>query len=295
MDFLYWLASVRSGPLDWVFRFFTFFGEELVVTVVLCALLWCVDKRIAYRIGVAFFASGMAVQTLKITFRTERPWVLDPAFTPVKGALETATGYSFPSGHTQSAAALYGTLGLSVRQKWAKCVLFCLIPLVALSRMYLGVHTPADVVVSILITAFITVLIYFLLKKYDSKIVLPVLLLILSIASAVYAFCVLFSGLVPYSEASDCFKGAGAGTGFAIGYFIERRYINYNEKAGSLFVKILKLAIGLAVTVALKEGLKMLLGAGPAADMTRYTIIIVWVTAIYPAILSKTKRKEISE
>ncbi len=153
MNFLYMLAGIRCAPLDMLFKFFTLFGEEFLVMTVLCALLWCADKKLAYRLGLVYFVSGMAVQTLKISFRTERPWMIDPQFSPVEGSKLTATGYSFPSGHTQSATALYGTLGLAAKRGWRKAVLLGIIILVALSRMYLGVHTPLDVLGGFAITA----------------------------------------------------------------------------------------------------------------------------------------------
>ena len=59
----------------------------------------------AYRITFGFFLSGLVIQGLKITFRIPRPWVLDPLFEPVESAIEGATGYSFPSGHTAAAFA----------------------------------------------------------------------------------------------------------------------------------------------------------------------------------------------
>ena len=113
MELLHYFASVRTPFLTALFQCFTLFGEELVVIIVLCLLYWCFDKDLAYKVSFGFFLSGLLVQGAKVTFRIDRPWIADPQFEAVERAMETATGYSFPSGHTQGAFALYGTLGLS--------------------------------------------------------------------------------------------------------------------------------------------------------------------------------------
>ncbi|MDR0464059.1 MAG: phosphatase PAP2 family protein, partial [Treponema sp.] len=158
MEFLRMLESIRSPFLDTVFGLITRLGEETIAIVVLCAIFWCISKRAAYGIGIAYFLSGLTVQGMKIIFRIERPWIADPTLNPVHSALDHATGYSFPSGHTQSATALLGALGAQVKQTPVKVTLFLFAVLVAFSRMYLGVHTPLDVTVSLLVTLLLVFL-----------------------------------------------------------------------------------------------------------------------------------------
>ena len=92
-------------------------------------------------------------QFLKILCRVPRPWVKDPNFTIVESAREAASGYSFPSGHTQVAVGLYGGVARVTGKTWLRIAMIVLALLVGLSRMYLGVHTPADVLVSVGIAA----------------------------------------------------------------------------------------------------------------------------------------------
>ena len=101
MTFLWMLEGIRTPFLDRFMQFVTYFGQELIIIAVICALYWCADKRFAYLLGFTYFTAGLCVQTLKITFRIPRPWILDPEFKAVESALPGATGYSFPSGHTQ--------------------------------------------------------------------------------------------------------------------------------------------------------------------------------------------------
>jgi len=160
MELLHFLESIRSPFLDALVGFITRFGEETIAIVILCAIYWCWNKRMAYGIGIAYFISGLTVQGMKISFRIDRPWVADPTLNPVPTALEHATGYSFPSGHTQGAAALLGSIGAQIKRVPIQITCFTLAILVAFSRLYLGVHTLLDVTVALLITfliIFITV------------------------------------------------------------------------------------------------------------------------------------------
>ena len=92
MTFLWLLAGLRTPFLDKLMQFITYFGQELIIIAVICALYWCADKRFAYLLGFTYFTAGLCVQSLKITFRIPRPWILDPEFKAVKSALPGATG-----------------------------------------------------------------------------------------------------------------------------------------------------------------------------------------------------------
>ena len=83
----------------------------------------------------------------------------------VEAAREAADGYSFPSGHTQSAATLFGTLAAWLRRGWLTVACIVMVLLVGFSRMYLGVHTPADVGTSLVIGTVLVFALYPLCEK----------------------------------------------------------------------------------------------------------------------------------
>ena len=291
MELLKLIADNRTPFFDTVIGLITRLGEETIGIVILCLFFWCISKKIAYVIGVSFFLSSLTIQGMKICFRIERPWVIDPTFEPVPGAIEYATGYSFPSGHTQNATALYGSLGACVKQKPLKAVLFFIPVLVAFSRMYLGVHTIQDVVVSLVITFL---LIWISIKVFSSDIIDTKRELVISSFIILYSIVVIITAVTLYSNGTievryiaDCLKAAGAGIGFAVGMFIERVYIDFSVKTKSVVLQAVKVVIGIVGVLVFQEGLKLIIGTGLVVDMIRYFLMISWVTILFPLIIKR--------
>ena len=291
MEFLYFLESIRSSVLNIFFILCTSFGEELVLVSLFAIIYWCINKTLAYRIAFSYFLSGVVVQGLKIHFRIERPWVTDPAFKPVESVLDTATGYSFPSGHTQSSTSLYSSIAFHFKKRALYILSFSIIALVMLSRMYLGCHTPKDVLTGFAITLIISLVVILIFDNLNSSLTTDLfvmfLTVILSAGLFVYSYYLVAAGITTDVLAMDGFKAAGAGMGFGIGWFIEKRYIRFSPKNSRLGIQVLKLVIGLGVTVALKAGLKLLLGDTMITHSIRYFIIVLWVVALFPLIINK--------
>ncbi len=167
MNFLLWLQELRTPALDAVFSAVTHMGDQAVIVALLCALLWCFDRKAGLKIALVFFLGGVSCQLLKLIVMMPRPWVLDPRVVPVESALEAATGWSLPSGHTASTVALYGGLLLWSRRWWHKALCALIIALVAFSRVYLGVHTPLDVLSALGIGAVLLALSWYALGRAE--------------------------------------------------------------------------------------------------------------------------------
>jgi len=291
MEILHALEGIRSPILDTLFSLITLLGEETIAIVLLCLIYWCYNKRIAYVIGVAYFFSGLFVQGMKIGFRIDRPWIIDPTLKPVEAAVPAATGYSFPSGHTQGATSLFGTLAFKMRQMPVKVICVVIVLLVAFSRMYLGVHTLQDVVVSLIATTIIIVIVARLFsgEKADKKrdLILSSILVVCAIAVIVIAYILFASGTIEHHYLSDCLKAAGAGIGFAVGMYIERAYINFSVRTKNILWQAIKFVAGIIGVLVIKEGLKLLLGTGFVVDTTRYFLICTWVTVFFPLIIRR--------
>lgn len=260
----------------------------MVAILIVCICYWCVNKQLTKRIALSFFASGLLIQNLKITFKIPRPWVIDPDFTPVDSALKTTTGYSFPSGHTQTSTSIFSTLAFNLPKKTLKVLCCMIFLLTGLSRMYLGVHTPKDVFTSMFLAFIISFVIYksdlpnrFTLKK------LSLFMIIITCIFITYSFFQLNLAPNNLTLYADAFKTEGSALAFCIGWYIEQKYINFNEKDGSLIFHIFKVIIGLTVTLVLKSGLKPVLSTSAAGSLIRYFIVILWIMVIYPFLFTK--------
>ena len=111
MQLLYALAKLRTPFLDTVLGALTNCGGEIVFMAVAIIVFWCVSKSCGYYMLTVGFVGTIVNQFLKLVFRIPRPWVKDPNFQIVESARAEATGYSFPSGHTQNVFASFGCLG----------------------------------------------------------------------------------------------------------------------------------------------------------------------------------------
>lgn len=296
MKFLEMLSDIRNPFLTWFNSNVTVIGESTFFIAVLCLLFWCIDKKAAYRIGIVYVVSGLAVQSTKILCRVPRPWVRDPEFNIVPSAKRTATGYSFPSGHTQSVTALFSSLAFVTKRKLLKLLYFIIIFLVMFSRMYLGVHTPSDVVVAFVITIAISFIVNYYAENYSvhssfikRAIVFLVLITLATLGIATYV-CVTVPD-IPLRNMTGPFKASGAAAGFIIGYCIESKYINFNEHATTIPFQIIKYIIGLALTVMLNLGLNYIVktffyGIIPFYFLSKM-LIILFILCVYPIFIKK--------
>ena len=151
MELLYFFEKIRIPGLNEFMLAITTLGEETAFLVIALILFWCIDKYVGYYTLSVGFIGTIANQFLKLWFRIPRPWVLDENFTILEQAREGAGGYSFPSGHTQSAVGTFGSIAATAKNKKICVAAILIAVLVAISRMYIGVHTPLDVGVSVIL------------------------------------------------------------------------------------------------------------------------------------------------
>ncbi|HWS29272.1 MAG TPA: phosphatase PAP2 family protein [Clostridia bacterium] len=293
MEFLKLLQQARTPFFTGLFSALTYLGDELVFMATVLVVLWCVNKKWGYRLFAMGMMGTILNQILKAIFLIPRPWVLDNSFKPVESALESAGGYSFPSGHTQSAATLFGGIAAWLKKRWATVVAILLVLITAFSRMYLGVHTPLDVGVSLATGLFTVLLFAYLFEKAEKN---PRVNLGVSIAVLVGALILLlYVLLAPKTERNVAqFDAEGLKTaytvfgtviGLVVSWFIDSRYIRYETRA-AWWAQILKFVLGLGLVAGIRAGLKAPLlalfqGHG-AADCLRYFLMTVTGGVVWP-------------
>lgn len=296
MDILRLLSEFRTPVLDKICLAITYLGSGVFFLVLVCLLFWCVDKKLAYKLVFVSVVSSIFVQTIKIIAKVPRPWVLDKSFQPADIAKPTATGYSFPSGHSAQATATSITLATATTNVLIKAILYIVMVSIIFSRMYLGVHTPLDVSVGFIISLIVALLINYYANNYelsDKTITIFKIFIILAvIASFSYTLYLwIISTDVSTKDLKDVSTICGLSLGTIIGHTIETKYIKFNEKAASLPIQILKYIIGVTVLaifhLTVNYILDIYIPTFLPAYFAVYLIDTLYVTCIYPIIIKK--------
>ncbi len=316
MDIRYLLAiqEFRDGAGSSLASFFqkmTYFGELNTLIIILAIIYWAVNKDFGTYLLMGWSGSRIMNGFLKITACIYRPWIRDPRIVPYGDSMTTATGYSFPSGHSTNGAALFG--GIAVRKdmpKFLRGLSIAIMILIGFSRNFLGVHTPQDVVVGLLSGTLVMWLTVLLMKWIDANpdkdwLVLLIGALI-AIAVAVYA------GLKSYPEdyidgklivdgvkmANDTFKGVGYCLGFLIGWFLERRFVKFGTADVTMMQRAVRVVTGLfgyyIVSLIIESLIKNIMPAA-AGNLIACFIRMFYVAFLFPFFMKALDLKSRSE
>ena len=301
MEALYFFEKLRTPFLDKLFYFITALGAEIFFIVIAITVYWCFSKKLGYYLMTVCFFGVVVNQTIKLLAKIPRPWVIDPSFSIVEAARSDASGYSFPSGHTQNAVSISGCIAVSAkdfaRSKktrcviWSGCVLLAL--LVAVSRMYLGVHTLWDVAVSAMLAAGFVAAFKCVLALAEKKHFIMYLIIAAMIAASVVFLAVAYSsvGTAPneienvVSARRHAWYMLGGVLGIAVAYPIEHKYVRFETNA-TLFGQLIKIVPGAAAVFGIKmleEPLLFIFGGHNAAHAVRYFLMVVFAVAVWPA------------
>ena len=291
MDFLYQLEKIRVPVLNELMLGITTLGEETAFLVIALVVFWCIDKRRGYLLMAVGFMGTIFNQYLKLTFRVPRPWVKDPNFTILEQAREAASGYSFPSGHTTMAVGTFGTLAATEKRKWLLVIFVALAALVGFSRMYVGVHTPADVLVGALTSVILIVAFKPVLYGENKTLIYLLLGFMTAMALAFFAYVELYAFPADIdshnleSGVKNAYTMLGCVAGAVVVYFAEPRFVRFEEKA-VWWVQLIKIVGGIIAVLAVKEGMRFplewIFGGHMTARAVRYLLIVLVAGIFWP-------------
>ena len=314
IDLLLALQGFREAGGAFLLAFLqkmSFLGELTTVRVLLAVIYWCIWKELGCYLLMGWSGMRLANGFLKVTVCEYRPWIQDARITPDPEAYSTATGYSFPSGHSMNAATVFGGTMLYKGISWFLRIVCALaFASVCFSRPYLGVHYVHDVVVggiAGLVVMFLTSLLMRWVDRHpDRDWLVVVCVLVLSIIIAVYATLksypvdldaegnVLVDGA---KMAKDTFKGCGWAAGILIGWLLERRYVNFTTDVDGV-TRITRAIVGLffyyvLVHVALTP-LTCLLPA-PLDTIASSFLSMFYIVWFFPWVTSKFERSSAAD
>ena len=306
IDILLALQDFRNGPGAFLASFLakmTWLGELNTALVIMALIYWCVSKEFGSYLLMGWSGNRLVNGMLKVTVCAYRPWIRDARVVPYGDSIKTATGYSFPSGHTMNAASVYG--GGAVRKdipRAMRVVLVFLVLLVAFSRNYLGVHTPQDVLVGMaasVLVMYLTVKLMQWVKLHPEKdIPVACIGIVLAIVVARYAAVksyptdtdaagkILVEGA---KMANDTFKGVSWSIAFLTGWILERRFVQFSTNI-SMMKRITRLTVGLltyyVVSLIFVPLIKNGISGVPGTFVSCY-LQMFYVSFIFPWLLKR--------
>ena len=258
-----------SPALDLPFRAFTFMGEEEFFLILIPLVYWCLDRRTGARLTVLFLVSSYLNAVAKMIGGQPRP----ADFAPDRVvALWDAGGYGLPSGHTQGAVVIWGYLASQFRRTWLWVVAALLMVLIPLSRVYLGVHFPTDLLGGYVLGALLLLLYLWLEPGVEQRLASMRLGWQLVLASV----GPLLLALVFPTE--DGITTSATLMGMGVGFILERRWVGFSS-GGQWWRCVLRFLLGAVGLLALWMGLRIAFsGLEPALLLrfVRYGLVGLW-------------------
>lgn len=276
------IQSTAGSVMDKLMLFFTFLGEETFAILLLIAVYWCWNKRLGEYLLFSLYTAMSVNGLMKDLICRPRPFLneefSDLRYVKVKSLLvdteHLSSSWSFPSGHSQTAGSIYGSL-MNGRRAWAKIAGMVVILLVMVSRVYLGVHYPTDTIVGAvlgLLCAWVCGLLY--RRFYQHRILLM-------------GAAVLLSGvMLLVSPSGDSIKTLAMGVGAVAGMWLEDGLVEFRS-ANGILGRVLRLVIGFAVIMGIRIGLKALLPDMMWCHALRYGLMGLFGTFVWPWVFTK--------
>jgi membrane-associated phospholipid phosphatase len=290
-------------------KFFTFLGTEYFIMLIMPALFWCYSASLGFRLGLILLVSSGFNDIIKIAFGWPRPYWVS---TKVK-ALSTETSYGIPSGHSQNAVVLWGRLATAFKRPLITVICVLLIFFISISRLYLGVHFPTDVLMGWLVGGTLLIIFVVLdrpvvtwLKKlsFQVRLMLSVILPLSILALGIGAMTMTANRTIPQEwvetahiaapeagpiapqNPEGIITGTGALLGLCTGYLFLIRWNQFNA-AGAFRQRIARYVVGVCGVVIIYFGLRMIFPQGDTLiaytlRFVRYAVVGFWVSYLGP-------------
>lgn len=261
------IQRIHNPFFDFFFQGVTMLAESYVAIAIFLIIYWCINKEFGYRLGFIIISSNAINVSIKEAFKIPRLFWNGQNHIGIRSLrIYTATGYSFPSGHTQGISAFLTCCSLKIKKLKIYIAAVFMILLVATSRLYLGVHRPIDVVFGAVFGITWAVAFNFIINLIEKNDRRYILLFIIPIIIGLIIF-----------KTDDYYRMAGAFTALIAGYILEPKFINYRIKAGvkNSLLKLIVGIIGIAIVYVL---LKLISLKGLLFCFIEMLMLILWIT-----------------
>ena len=310
VDCLLFLQNFRIGHLEALDKFFlsiTIFGEFWLPTLICAITYWCIDFKSGIYVFSLESSNILLTHFFKMLACVYRPWILNNSLHPSELAVPFAKGYSFPSGHSAMASSIIGGVAYLVRnKKWLCATLIGLILLIGFSRLWLGVHTPQDVIcglsIGLILIFAINSLINWAEQNKNRYLYIAGIVNILALLALIYvdffnSYRIDYvSGELLVNPQKSIYVTSvvyGYALGLINGCFLCRRFFPFNPKEGTLKNKIIRGIIGTILLLLLLKFVLEYIIMNTLSMKIAISIMFImglFVTLIYPVIFKKFQK-----
>ncbi|MBR6098597.1 phosphatase PAP2 family protein [bacterium] len=311
VDFLVFLQNIRMAHSDIFNKFFlsiTIFGEVWLPSLICAIVYWCFSSRNGLYMFSLLSLNVLITHFLKLIAGVYRPWVLSNRVKPIETALRFATSYSFPSGHSAMSSSVLGGLAFILRKyKAAVAAVIILVLMIGFSRLWLGVHTPQDVIVGFSTGLILIFAGHYLINwaEQDKNRYLYILIAvnILTIIGMIYIRYFnqypmnYIDGKIlvnPFSSMRNTVIFYGYALGLINGGMLCRRFFPFDAKNGGVKVRIARGVVGALLLVYLLRGPAQYVLDNPLRWSVSFGLMFLFgitITAIYPLIFTAIEKK----
>ncbi len=288
-----WLQTNLGDGFISVISFFSAFGEELLLVLILGLLYWGFDKKMGKTVGVNVLMGLIWNPMIKNVFLRRRPYfdhegikILRVVDKSADANDIAAQGFSFPSGHSTNAVTVYASIAGQIKKRWLACLAVVLPLLVGFSRVVVGAHYPTDVLAGWALGLLCICVVSLLRKAIKNELALYGVLLLTALPGLFYC------------KSADYFTSLGLMLGFMAGDLFEQKKVRV-EHTKNLLRCALRALGGAAVFFALntlfklpfpKDFLNEASLASLLARCLRYAVTAFVLFGVYPMAFKYTGR-----
>jgi membrane-associated phospholipid phosphatase len=280
LEIIRYIQQFMNPILDQFFILVTQLGEETLAIVLMAILYFGYKKQVGKKIMFFLLTSLTLNNSLKFLLRLPRP-IGEAGIISLRA--ETATGFSFPSGHSQMAGTLYPSLVNLIKKQWYTILSIVIVILVAISRVYLGVHYPIDAIVGAFLGVAVVVGGEVLFKFYKNE---TYIFGITAFVFLPFAIIFLFDG--DAQNAADFFKVYGLFIGVFTALEYEKKFINFKDSK-VWKNRIIRVIGAIVIILGIKEGVKLITPDMFVFDFIRYFLMAFVGVGLYPHLFKRLK------
>ncbi len=312
INYLLSLQSFRQGTNDALTPFMEFISMFATTYLILLPVFWYWnrDKRNGLYALVSYYFCMLLTPIIKLSACVYRPWIRDGRVLPAGDSIRTATGYSYPSGHTTTAGPLAGGMAVNLwdkkKTRWLSVILVFFVLLTGFSRNYLGVHTPQDVFVAITLSVLclvVTAVLFEYLEQHPEKedwfllagfIICWAGILFISVKNYPMDYDAEGKLIVdPQKMMNDGYGDIGKVIGFIIARYVEKKWIRFRPLKNG-WVSIVICLLGLVPMVLAKDFLRPAMTAWLGSHWGKLSFSVIhafYYIALFPLFLKLIGRR----